>query len=75
MTEEKVRENKLRRMANRQGLALQKSRARDSRSLTFGTYHLVDMSTGSIVWQGNNTAGRGYGLDLHDVEEYLTDGE
>jgi hypothetical protein len=32
----------------------------------------VDAYTGFIVDQGNNTAGRGYGLTLDDVEETLS---
>jgi hypothetical protein len=43
-TQEKVRENRLRRMAARQGLQLVKSRRRDPRALDYGTYWLVDAS-------------------------------
>jgi hypothetical protein len=43
-TPEKVRENRLRRMAARQGLQLLKSRRRDPRALDYGTYWLVDAS-------------------------------
>jgi hypothetical protein len=43
-TEQKVRENRLRRMASRQGLQLMKSRRRDPRALDYGTYWLVDAS-------------------------------
>jgi hypothetical protein len=43
-TQEKVRENRLRRMASRQGLQLMKSRRRDPRALDYGTYWLVDAS-------------------------------
>jgi hypothetical protein len=43
-TAEKVRENRLRRMASRQGLQLVKSRRRDRRALDYGTYWLVDAS-------------------------------
>jgi hypothetical protein len=38
---EKVHENKLRRMAKRQGCELVKSRRRDPRAIDFGTYQLV----------------------------------
>ena len=38
---DKVRENRLRRMAERQGLILEKSRRRDRRALGFGKYRLV----------------------------------
>jgi hypothetical protein len=43
-TQEKVRENRLRRMAARQALQLVKSRRRDPRALDYGTYWLVDAS-------------------------------
>ena len=43
-TEQKVLENRLRRMAARQGLQLIKSRRRDPRALDYGTYSLVDAS-------------------------------
>lgn len=67
--DEKVRENRLRRMAARQGLTLQKSRARDNRSLTYGTYWLLDASTRGVV--AGDTQ-QGYGLSLDDVETALT---
>jgi hypothetical protein len=41
MTDEKIRENRLRRMAERQGLALQKSRRRDPRAMDYGRYWLT----------------------------------
>lgn len=41
-TATKVRENKARRMAERQGLALVKTRRRDSRAVDYGSYKLVD---------------------------------
>lgn len=68
----KVRENRLRHTAERQGLKLLKSRSRDQYSLTFGTYMLTDITSGLIAIQGNNTAQQGYGLDLDDIEKYLT---
>lgn len=42
MTPEKVRENRLRRMAERQGLILRKSRRRDPRALDYGLFDLVE---------------------------------
>jgi hypothetical protein len=41
MTEEKVRENRLRRMAERRGLRIEKSRRRDPGALTYGRYWLL----------------------------------
>ena len=70
-TDDKVRENRLRRMADRQGLKLLKSRAQDPRGLTYGCYGLVDIwSGGSVV---ADDIGRGYPLSsLDEVEEYLS---
>ena len=39
--EEKVRENRLRRMAERQGYKLEKSRIRDPRAIGYGSIRLV----------------------------------
>lgn len=64
----KVRENRLRRAAARQGLRLEKSRARDPRAIGAGTYHLVDVARNVIEHYGNPS---GYGLDLDGVEEVL----
>jgi hypothetical protein len=65
----KVRENRLRRMAARQGLALKKSPRRDPRALGYGTYMLVDVSTNGLVAWGLSD---GYGLDLDEIERELT---
>jgi hypothetical protein len=72
MTEnEKVRENRLRRAAERQGLKLEKSRVRDPRALTYGGWRLV-AEQGGIVYGDEAKASRGsYGLSLDQVEEYL----
>ncbi len=48
-TEEKVRENRLRRMADRQGFRLMKSRSRDPNAVDFGRYALIDPETGGAV--------------------------
>ena len=42
MLGDKVRENRLRRIAERRGLALSKSRRRDPRATDYGTYSLGD---------------------------------
>lgn len=60
----KVRENLMRRMADRQGLRLVKSRRRDPRALGYGTYGLVDASAD---WSDS-----GFGLTLDEVEVVLT---
>lgn len=65
----KVRENRLRRAARRQGLVLEKSRSRDPKALDFGTYHLRDGS-GRVVAKDKTRAA--YGLSLDQIEERLT---
>ncbi len=69
---EKIRENRLRRMAERQGLAVQKSRRRDPHAYDFGTYMLVDPASNTVVACGLQS---GYGMSLDDIERYLRDDE
>lgn len=69
---DKVRENRLRRMAERQGLTLVKSRRRDPRAYDFGGYMLCDAATSLVVIGSSPLA---FGLDLDDVEAFLTDPE
>ena len=64
-----VREKRLRRAADRQGLRLERSRRRDPRALGFGTYRLVDARTGGVVAAGTAD---GFGLTLDQVEQHLT---
>lgn len=69
MTEgDKIRENRLRRMADRQGLVLQKSRLRDPHAIGYGTYQLVSAGTDAAV----AAEPRGYGLSLDQIEARLT---
>ena len=63
---DEARENRLRRMAEGQGLRLERSWGRDP-----GGYQLVHPYTRAVVHAGRG-AGTGDGLDLDDVEEYLT---
>ena len=65
----KVYENRMRRMAQRQGLRLAKSRRRDVYARGYRTYMLVDVMTSAVV-AGNHE--NGYGLGLDDVERALT---
>lgn len=69
MTEEKVRENRLRRMAERQGLKVSRSRRRDPRALDYGGYMLTDASTNGVVLGGSPIA---YSATLDEIEAYLT---
>ena len=43
--DQKVRENRLRRMAERRGYVIRKSRIRDPRGVAFGRWDVVDLST------------------------------
>ncbi len=63
----RVRENRLRRLAQRQGLMLQKSRRRDPSALDYGRWFIVDQDTNGLV------AGDQLGITLDDVEAYLTE--
>lgn len=69
-TSEKVRANRLRAMAKRQGLQLVKSRARDPRAITYDTWAIRDLYTDALV---AGDANHGFGLSLDDVEHYLTE--
>jgi hypothetical protein len=63
----KVRENRLRRIASRQRLRLQKSRQRDPTALDYGKYSLVSVRPSHIhifIGQGN----------LDQIEEWLESG-
>jgi hypothetical protein len=61
--DEKVRENRLRRAAERQGLRLQKARRRDPRAWDYGRWYVVD-SDGVCVSTGQP-------FDLDQVERFL----
>lgn len=69
MTEDKVRENRLRRMAQRQGYVLKKSRRRDPRAIDFDGYMLVDAAQNVGVVGYTPHA---YSADLDEIEAFLT---
>ena len=69
-TQEKVWENRLRRMAHRQGYQLRKSRRRDPRAVSYGGYMVVDSDHNFVVAGSSPFA---YSMDLKDVESWLTD--
>jgi hypothetical protein len=69
-TPEKVRENRLRRMAERRGLRLVKSRRRDPRAIDYGLYTLVSDRTNTTVAGTERTTGRPE-FTLDDVEAWL----
>jgi len=77
---QKVRENRLRRMAERQGFKLVKSRRKDRRAIDWGTYWLVGSGlldeTGTrpcyLPDAGNIYEPRRVGFTIDDVEKTLT---
>ena len=72
MTEDKVRENRIRRMAERQGYSVSKSRRRDPRAIDFGGYMLVDIRNNFPVFGGDPYP---FSATLDDVEAFLTSDE
>jgi hypothetical protein len=65
---EAAREQHLRRCAQRQGLALMKSRRRDPRAPDFGGYMVVEPYTNGVVAGASPWA---FSLDLDQVEAVL----
>lgn len=73
---DKVRENRLRRMAARRGYILVKTRRRDPLALDYGLYVLVDDSRGNRVGRRGGQAAisafaNGEGMTLDEVEATL----
>jgi hypothetical protein len=66
----KVHENRLRRMAQRQGLLLAKSRRRDTRATDWGTYRLLDTKFGTVACGDIST---GFGMSLDEIEAALNE--
>ena len=76
MTDEKVRENRLRRVADRQGLRLAKSRRRDERALDYGCYGLITLEGNVSVFEPVGSSIHVATLDevssyLYGVDEHL----
>jgi len=65
MTDDKARENRLRRMATRQGLKLKRSARRDPLATDYGLYWLSDAKTGRVKSPKA-------GVSLDEIERYLT---
>ena len=65
----KVQENKLRRAARRQGLELRRSPRRDTRSVDYSLYAIVDIATGDVL----NPPGpvSNYSMTAADVARHL----
>lgn len=68
-TDEKVRENLLRRVADRQGLALRKSRTRDPRAIDYGRWMIFSLVTGKVE-AGEGPTGKP-SMTLDEVEANL----
>lgn len=66
---DKIHLNRLRRVAARQGLRLERSRRRDPRAVDFATYRLLDARTRDLVAYGSGPSG--FGLSLPEVEAAL----
>jgi hypothetical protein len=61
--EDKVRENRLRRAAHRQGITLMKSRRRDPRAFDYGVYWLADENEWLLTPE--------QGITLDEIEAWL----
>lgn len=67
----KVRENRLRRAAKRQGLELQRFRTKDHRHALYGTYQLTGPDGSVVAAREHPAFGRSYGLTIEEVEKHL----
>lgn len=67
---DRVRENRVRRVAQRRGLRIVKSRRRDPRALDYGCYCIVDADTNCVVAGGGQ---KHFHWSLDDVEKWLTE--
>lgn len=65
----KIQENRVRNMAKRQGLELQKSRRRDPKALGFGGYMLIDIATNTVITGADPYP---HSLTLDDAEAWLS---
>ena len=65
----KVRENRLRRMADRRGLRLMKSRRRDPNAIDHGLYALIDLDSNRLI--NSDNVNSIYALTLDDVGVWL----
>lgn len=67
MDKDKVRENRLRRIAERRGFAIEKSRRRDPRAYDFDRWLIRDLFNGAVVAGDRDH----YSLTLDEVEAWL----
>jgi hypothetical protein len=66
----KVREARVRRMIDRQGYRLKKSRRRDPRAVGYGHYRIVDPHTNTVVAGAGRAA---YNMTLDQAEAWATE--
>ncbi|MCF8105807.1 MAG: hypothetical protein K9K64_10005 [Desulfohalobiaceae bacterium] len=71
MSKEKVRENRLRRMAERQGMKLHKIKRHDPLALDYGTCYLVDIRSNAIIFPASYSE-TGIGATVDEIEKFLT---
>jgi hypothetical protein len=67
MTEEKIKENRLRRQLARMGYHLHKSRLRDAKAVGYGGYLITDKWTNAVVAGGHPYA---YCMTIAAVEKF-----
>ena len=67
---DKIRENRLRRMAKRMGFGLVKSRSRDPRAPGYGNFMIVDASNNTVV-AGAGGAEPFAPMRIDDVEQFF----
>lgn len=65
---DKVRENRLRRMADRQRVVIHKSRTRDPRAVDYGGFMIIDGDSNSVLIGGDPYP---YSATLDDIEAWL----
>jgi hypothetical protein len=66
--EDKVKENRLRRIAERRGFSLEKSRRRDPKAPDFGRFRLLDVRENKTVLGGEPLP---FSATLDDIEHWL----
>jgi hypothetical protein len=67
----KVRENRLRRAAERQGFKLHKSRRRDPQQWAYGGYWLTNAANGDVIRLWNTEGLPNFGVTLDVIETFL----
>jgi hypothetical protein len=64
----RAREQRLRRLAHRHGLRLEKSRIRTPKASGYGGYRLVDVQHNAVVYGGIPSH---YGATLDEIERFV----